>query len=243
MQILIEGSKFPNFHTSSILIVTPKVNLIYDPGFPYDKTMLLKRLNENNLLPTDIDYIVLSHWHIDHCGSIDLFQKAKIVVSTESIIAIREGIKGVNNAEKSSEFPIDYLGRYLQNEMNIKEMSDTAKVRAMANIVYRNKSLWLSILEKYQSGNVIEVNENDKVVLDGVIISKYSAHTKGDLVVKIVNNQENLLVGDIIPNNDFQMDNLPMLTEDKENYAKAIKEILKKGRYIVPGHSKGFYVV
>ena len=41
---------------------------------------IVKRLEEINLKPDDIDYIVQSHLHFDHAGGLRFFRKSKIIV-------------------------------------------------------------------------------------------------------------------------------------------------------------------
>lgn len=59
---------------STTLIQTDKHNIIVDPGI--NKALLLEKLSENNLTASDIDYVYLTHFHLDHVLLCALFDKA-----------------------------------------------------------------------------------------------------------------------------------------------------------------------
>ena len=64
--ILGSGSK-----GNSTLIITDNHNILIDVGFSYPKMKLL--LSEYNLLPSDIDTILITHTHSDHVNGLKTF--------------------------------------------------------------------------------------------------------------------------------------------------------------------------
>uniref|UniRef100_A0A182VGQ3 Metallo-beta-lactamase domain-containing protein 1 n=1 Tax=Anopheles merus TaxID=30066 RepID=A0A182VGQ3_ANOME len=59
------------------LIKGPDCNVIVDTMTPWDGDLLLQRLQEHQLHPDDIDYVVSTHGHSDHLGNNNLFLRAK----------------------------------------------------------------------------------------------------------------------------------------------------------------------
>jgi glyoxylase-like metal-dependent hydrolase (beta-lactamase superfamily II) len=59
---------------STTLIQTDKHNIIVDPGI--NRKLLLEQLSKNNLTTDDIDYVYLTHFHIDHVLLCAIFEKA-----------------------------------------------------------------------------------------------------------------------------------------------------------------------
>jgi glyoxylase-like metal-dependent hydrolase (beta-lactamase superfamily II) len=55
----------------------------FDVGIEQDTTSCLKRFG---VLPEDVDYLILTHLHNDHCGNAMLFKNAKIVISKKGWI-------------------------------------------------------------------------------------------------------------------------------------------------------------
>ena len=64
---------------TSTLITGPK-KIVVDTGSPRDKDQLIKRLQDHGLAPSDIDYVICTHGHIDHVGNLNLFPDAKFIV-------------------------------------------------------------------------------------------------------------------------------------------------------------------
>lgn len=63
---------------------TNKVAFI-DTGFPLDRESIIRKLMENNVNPMEINYILITHTHLDHMGSahilVDIARNARVVVS------------------------------------------------------------------------------------------------------------------------------------------------------------------
>jgi glyoxylase-like metal-dependent hydrolase (beta-lactamase superfamily II) len=88
-----------NFPSWTVLIRHPEANILFDaaahkkPERQLDfimKNLKMKqedeppaRIRQIGLTPEDIDYIVLSHMHVDHIGYLDAFPNAQILVSED----------------------------------------------------------------------------------------------------------------------------------------------------------------
>jgi glyoxylase-like metal-dependent hydrolase (beta-lactamase superfamily II) len=61
-------------------LITGAKRIIVDTGSPRDKDRIIKRLQDHGLMPSDIDYVICTHGHIDHVGNLNLFPDAKFIV-------------------------------------------------------------------------------------------------------------------------------------------------------------------
>ena len=59
------------------LVQSNSKNILVDPGC--DRKKLLEELENNGLKTTDIDYVFLTHSHIDHALLAGIFEKARII--------------------------------------------------------------------------------------------------------------------------------------------------------------------
>lgn len=64
-------------NSTVVLIKSNSKNIIVDPGF--DRKELLDSLSKENLNTSDIDYVFLTHGHIDHALLAGIFENATIV--------------------------------------------------------------------------------------------------------------------------------------------------------------------
>ena len=81
IKILIKGyaRKEKNLELASsttTLIQENNLNIIVDPGM--NRKLLLKSLEKENLSPKDINYVILTHTHLDHCLLTGIFENAII---------------------------------------------------------------------------------------------------------------------------------------------------------------------
>ncbi|MFA6391342.1 MAG: MBL fold metallo-hydrolase [Patescibacteria group bacterium] len=66
------------YASSSVTLVRDgNINILVDVGM--DRERLLDALNNENLRPIDIDFVVLTHTHLDHCLLTGIFENAKIL--------------------------------------------------------------------------------------------------------------------------------------------------------------------
>jgi glyoxylase-like metal-dependent hydrolase (beta-lactamase superfamily II) len=59
------------------LIKDGNLNIIVDPGM--NRKLLLESLREEGLSINDINYVILTHTHIDHCLLAGIFEKAEVL--------------------------------------------------------------------------------------------------------------------------------------------------------------------
>ncbi len=86
VKVLIEGyaKEIKNGWLASSTVTLVKSNdknIIVDPGCNREK--LLEELSKNNLKPSDIDFVLLTHNHGDHGLLAGIFENAKIITPTE----------------------------------------------------------------------------------------------------------------------------------------------------------------
>jgi glyoxylase-like metal-dependent hydrolase (beta-lactamase superfamily II) len=83
---------------TTTLIKSSGKNIIFDPGC--NRKRLIESLNREKLKPKDINFVVLSHGHMDHSLLTGMFENAK-VISFESLLydsdlmlEFKEGVLG-----------------------------------------------------------------------------------------------------------------------------------------------------
>jgi glyoxylase-like metal-dependent hydrolase (beta-lactamase superfamily II) len=86
VSVLIEGyakEKDGNVFASSTttLIQESGLNIVVDPGM--NRKLLLDALDNDGLSISDIDYVILTHYHLDHSLLAGIFENAKILDNGE----------------------------------------------------------------------------------------------------------------------------------------------------------------
>lgn len=86
VRILIEGfaEEFDNFEQISpsvALIENDVIKIIVDPGF--NREQLLNALEKENLKTEQIDFVILTHNHLDHCLLAGIFENAVVLDNSD----------------------------------------------------------------------------------------------------------------------------------------------------------------
>jgi len=86
IKVLIEGyvkeEKGSIFASSTtVLISENNLNIIVDPGT--NRKLLLDALAKENLSTSDINYVILTHYHLDHLLLAGIFENAKVLDNGE----------------------------------------------------------------------------------------------------------------------------------------------------------------
>lgn len=108
VKVLIEGyaKEIENGWLASSMTTLIKIdgqNIIVDPGC--NRVKLLDELSKNNFKTSDINYVLLTHNHIDHILLAGIFENAKVVTSAE----IYDNDKQVDHEDKISDLDIEII--------------------------------------------------------------------------------------------------------------------------------------
>lgn len=104
VKIILEGywkkiSETEDRASSTVtLVIDGEVKMLVDPGIA-PKEYLIEALQREGLRVEDINFVVLTHRHLDHCLNMGLFTKAKIVDNQ----GITEGDKFIAEKKISSD--------------------------------------------------------------------------------------------------------------------------------------------
>lgn len=236
IDVLIEGKKFPQ-NSSSVVLVKETVseeitnNYLLDTGSYYDRNKLINVLTERKLNPHDIRYVILSHWHVDHIGNIDLFSNAKIIATEDCINTNIELDRFIGSLKSEDE--IEEMTELLMTLFSDSDIS-RAKFRAMANLSIHHKEQIAYICEAFRHNCIRIIKVPYEGILSNLLsVYKFDCHTKEDIVTKVqLTNNSAFFMGDVILDSD---DNYFL-----EKYTIEDLDIVEND-LVIPGHGKPFY--
>lgn len=112
---------FTSFGCCVYVLKLDNKNILIDTGSAENQKELLENLKELELIPEEINLVLLTHGHFDHIGNIDLFKNAEIYGSRKDFDSqrIKDLKEFENNKIKVIETPGHTRGSvcfYLQNQ-------------------------------------------------------------------------------------------------------------------------------
>lgn len=89
VKVLITGfaqeyDGFERVSPSVVLIKTNQAKIIVDPGF--NRQAILDSLNKEGITTDQIDFVLLTHTHLDHCALAGMFENAIILDNSDQFI-------------------------------------------------------------------------------------------------------------------------------------------------------------
>ncbi|MBR3897873.1 MAG: MBL fold metallo-hydrolase [Bacilli bacterium] len=111
------------FGYSSCLLIRDKVNILFDTGGYNLRSEIIKIIDQ-------IDCVVISHLHFDHCSNLDLFIDKNI-----PIYISKKELDYFNNHKKGDIDLFKYFD-FIKSDLNIKEVCETTSITEDVKIIY-----------------------------------------------------------------------------------------------------------
>jgi glyoxylase-like metal-dependent hydrolase (beta-lactamase superfamily II) len=75
----------------NVSLIHSDIDVLFDTGHFSDRQLLLSELKRRKINVKDINYVILSHLHYDHCLNVDLFENATIILGEQELNYARSG--------------------------------------------------------------------------------------------------------------------------------------------------------
>lgn len=163
IKVLIEGySREENgvewANCTTTLIKENNIYIIVDPGM--NRKLLLDALKKERLSPKDIDYVILTHTHIDHCLLAGIFEKSTIV-DDSSTYSFEGQIKNHEGVVPGTDIKIIKTPGHDQFHCSV--VIDT---RDLGKVVIASDVIWWADSEEQKTDNESIMNHQDPYVKD-----------------------------------------------------------------------------
>lgn len=201
----------------NILVDTGPVPLKHAPDFvrPYeqaDNQIIINMLAQHRIKPHQIDIIILTHLHWDHCGDVSLFNNAQIFVQEEELRYAAEPLP-------SHEKGYFYYKEIKDSAFNSERVT---KLRGDAEITKHVKTIY-SPGHTPGSQCVLIENKNRTVLLTGDTVPTF----------------ENIVSG--VHKTELVPSGIYVDMEQYYKSLSKISETVDRANYILPSHERGIY--
>lgn len=228
---VIIGDKYPNLHSTVVLIRDEEKRILVDTGYPTDAELVVKNLKGIGLSPNEVSHVVLTHFHMDHTGNISLFRRAKILMGCEDYYMVQKIYESMNDEQKLAEIINQISG-----------IVNSIKVRALINLFRNNRPIFRHILEN--SANIGLIGDEGLVFDDTLRIKKTPGHTDGHVSVfcEIKNGPNICIAGDALPLtsviNGENSKGEGLINQNIPVFLRTKEQILLEADLIFPGHDQ-----
>ncbi|MFA6524639.1 MAG: MBL fold metallo-hydrolase [Patescibacteria group bacterium] len=169
VKTLIEGyvrqDGVDEYASSSVTLIRDgDLNILVDVGM--DRERLLDALSNEDLMPVDIDFVVLTHTHLDHCLLAGIFENAKIL--DDSGIYSFDG-KITEHSGKIPGTDIEIIptpGHDQHHCAVLVKTDDLGKVAIVADL------FWWEDDQEQKTDRMSLLNLKDSYLNDGIVLKK-----------------------------------------------------------------------
>jgi glyoxylase-like metal-dependent hydrolase (beta-lactamase superfamily II) len=235
LSLLLPGSGFPKLRSAVTLLEDEGRRILVDSGLVDDGEKLVASLAARGIRPEEVDTIIATHLHYDHCGNHLLFPNAQYLVGAPDLEDTRTFI---------AFFHADQTPAKSQTAELLRSKYEAIKefyVRSIIREITRNLVFYNRLLE--DDGRFTPVDGSMRVTT-GVEIVPTPGHTPGHISVvahdaTMDDGQTGsvLIGGDAVFTQPAAADDRGIhLAWDAVKYHHTRNELLARYRFVIPGH-------
>lgn len=241
LTLLLPGSGFPKLRSAVTLLESEGRRVLVDSGLCEDGDKLVAALALRGLVPEQIDTVVTTHLHYDHCGNHLLFANARYLVGAADYEDTRGFIAHYHADQTPSKTATAQILR--RNNAAIKDFY----VRAIVREVTRNLAFYDALLAGDARFQPIDADAPLWLTSEIEVIPT-PGHTPGHLAV-VAHNVELehrppagrsasvLIGGDAISSRNGDLgDGEPHLAWKPGVYGATRESLLSRYDWVIPGH-------
>jgi len=152
----------------SVTLITYPVLILFDTGFYTDRGVLLNNLRNIGYSPEQIEVVVLSHLHYDHCLNASLFPNAEFIVSVGEVkYALSE-----QGYSKNDVNVIDSVQYFLDN-LNVRQVKGgeiiTKGISTLLTPGHTPGGLSLCVKEEHENRNIVIAGDAIKNAREAIL--------------------------------------------------------------------------
>jgi len=222
---LLEGT---SYSSSCTLLASGAARVIVDTGLLLQEGQLRAAIAARGLAPDDIDVVINTHLHLDHCGNNSLFPRAIIVLSR----AEWTWTDAFYQALFTSRTPEQVAARFYP-EIGAHAL----QTRTIRNVARLARLFW----RRERLGDEARFRWAEEADLPpGLELLPTPGHTPHHLSVRVDAADPVIVAGDAVLTEDPAVKVRTMIPHSQVQFAATRQRLLDLGVRIIPGHGRGF---
>jgi len=222
---LLQGT---SYSSSCTLVTNGSHRVVIDTGLLIHETALFDALCARGLDPADIDLIVNTHLHVDHCGNNLIFPRAAIALSKRELewtLTFYAAVFGSSAPEEAAATFYPELSRSGISARTIRSVARIARLMWNADRVGDEKRFrWLETSD----------------LPAGLEVMSTPGHTPHHISIRVAASPPVIISGDAILARNVSARVHTMIPHSQAQFAATRDALLRSGLTIIPGHDAPF---
>ncbi|MGH9454307.1 MAG: MBL fold metallo-hydrolase [Terriglobia bacterium] len=214
---------------TTVLLSNGHRHAVVDTGMPHEAHRLIEALERRGLYPEDVDFVLSTHFHVDHVLNNSLFPRSTMIGSQESY-------------DWCSSLYSDLLDQQNWERLVLKYYPETFDYDRARDLMARLRQFALRWWDPKRLGAISQYRWVEKNALpEGIACVMTGGHVPGHVSLRVASNGNTAIVaGDALLT---RAENQPVLTMIAHKHAQMVADrgyILSLGGLVVPGHDVAF---
>ena len=225
VDVLLAGTESSSTCT---LLTADGHRVIVDTGLSAQEAELLHALDVRGLVPADIDAVINTHLHVDHCGNNSIFPNATVFMSQHEW----EWTDAFYGAIFNSDTPETAMATFYP-----QLASHGLKTRTIRNFARLAKMFW----DPARLGREGQRRWLETAPLpEGLQLLASPGHTPHHVSIRVAAGEPVIVAGDAVLTEVDGAAVTTMIPFSREQFAATRHALLNHGYRIVPGHGAAF---
>jgi len=220
----LEGT---GYSSSSTLVTNASHHVVVDTGLSIQQSELLAALRARGLEPADIDIVINTHLHVDHCLNNSIFPRAEIFLSEADWHWTCAFYAAVFSARDVAAAALEFYPELPSYRLSPRLIKNVAR---LARLFWR--------VERVGSPDRFRWLEQ-AALPDGLEMVSTPGHTPHHLSIRVPSAGV-LIAGDAVLAEDLDATIKTMPPHSREQYLRTRDAVLQTGLRILPGHGRAF---
>ena len=214
---------------TSVLLSNGHRHLVVDTGMAHEEHLLVEALNRRGLSPSDIEGVIITHFHIDHVLNNSLFPGSVIYATQESHDWCCALYSDMLDSQHWEKLILNYYPQMFEYDHAVEHMH---QMRKFTLRWWDRKRLGSPSQHRWLESHSLP---------DGLEILVTSGHVSGHVSVLVPEKEQTTVVaGDACLSRSEDARVMTMIPRDREQSCLDRERVLALGTRIFPGHDIEF---
>lgn len=222
---LLEGT---TYSSSCTLLTQGACRIVVDSGLVLEERALVNALDRRGLDPSDIDAVINTHLHLDHCGNNAVFTRALIFLSFEEWRWTDAFYRAIFNSRTPEDAAAEFYPELPSYDLQTRTIRTAAR---LARLFWRPERLGGEDRFRWMERSSLP---------DGLELVPTPGHTPFHVSVRVPASTPTLVAGDAVLAEDPDAKVRTMIPHSRGQFVTTRAALLSRGDRIIPGHGAAF---
>jgi glyoxylase-like metal-dependent hydrolase (beta-lactamase superfamily II) len=222
---LLEGS---GYSSSCTLVTSRSHKVVVDSGLSLEEGALVKALHARGLEPSDIDTVVNTHLHLDHCGNNAIFSRAVMFMSLEEFRWTNAFYAALFASRTPERVAPEFYPELALHGLNTRTIRNVAR---MVRFFWNRERLGPEDRFRWIERSPLP---------SGLEIVPSPGHTPFHVSIRVAAPTPVIIAGDAVLAEDPHAKVRTMIPHSQAQFLATREALLGRGERIIPGHGSAF---